>query len=82
MEHLAGELHARRVQGVVLWEREGGGEDTAFEGCLFGSADQTFPLEQVVLVHGAGGDAGRAVGGKQFVLMQEAALGGGGHGSS
>lgn len=68
VEHVAGELHGGRGEGVVLGEGEEGGEDAVLEGGGGRALDEGFPGEQVVLVDGPGGYAGGGVVGQIFVF--------------
>lgn len=78
MPHLAQEPHAGRVERVVLWELQLGGEDAAFEGRAVWPLDQGFPEEDVVFGDGAGGYAVGGGGGEGFVFVEEASGGYGG----
>lgn len=78
MPDIAQELHARRVQRVILGELELGGEEAAFERGAVGALDQGFPKEDIVLGDGPGGDAVRGRGGQGAVFVEEAAGGEGG----
>lgn len=78
MPDIAQELHARRVERVVLGELELSGEDAAFERSAVGTLDQGFPEEDVVFGDGAGGDAVGRGGGEGAVFVEEAARGEGG----
>lgn len=66
------ELHARGRKRVVLWELQLSGEDAALERRVFGALDEAFPVEEVVLGDGAGGDAVRGIVGQSAVLLEEA----------
>lgn len=66
----ANEFHRRWAEGVVAWELELGGENSAFEGCFFGALDQRFPVEHVIFGNWAGGYALGWVCGKVFVFVE------------
>ncbi len=73
---IAEKLHRRRRQRIVLGKLELGGEDAALKGRALGALDQALPAQDVVLGHGAGGDALGRVVGEGAVLLEQAALGG------
>lgn len=68
---VAGKLHGRRHERVVLWELELGGKDAVFVGRAFGAGDQGFPHKQVVFFDGAGGDALGWILGQVFVFLEQ-----------
>ena len=49
MKKLRFEPHLGGVEWIVLWEGQGGDEDSILEICPLGSRDGSFPLEKVVL---------------------------------
>lgn len=80
--HVGEELHGRRRERVVLGEFQLGGEDAAFKGRALGALDEAFPVEEVVLGDGAGGDALGGAVCESAVFLEEAPVGGGlGHGA-
>lgn len=80
--HVGEELHGRRRERVVLGEFQLGGEDAAFKGRALGALDEAFPVEEVVLGDGAGGDALGGAVCEGAVFLEEAPVGGGlGHGA-
>lgn len=81
MPHIGEKLHRRRRQRIVLGKLELCGKDAALKGSSFGPLDEAFPVQQVVLGDGAGGDAFGRVVCEGAVFLEEAAVGGGlGHG--
>ena len=78
MPHVhAGERHLGWAERVIAWEFQLGGENATFEGSVFGTLDDGFPVEEVVFADGAGGDAIRGVGAEEAVFVEEALLGDG-----
>jgi hypothetical protein len=77
VKHVADKLHRRRRQRVVAREAQLGGEDAPLKGRALGPLDEGFPVQEVVLGHGAGRDAFGGVVGEGAVLLEEAAVGGG-----
>ena len=73
MPDLAQEAHRGRVQRIIFWEFQLGGEDAAFKGRAVWALDQGFPEEDVVFGDGARGDAVGRGGGEEFVFVEEAA---------
>lgn len=81
MPHVSEKLHRRRRQRIVLGELELCGKHSALKGSSLGALDEAFPVQQVVLGDGAGGDAFGRVVCESAVFLEEAAVGGGlGHG--
>lgn len=81
MPHVGEKLHRRRRQRIVLGKLELCGKNAALKGSSFGALDEAFPVQQVVLGDGAGGDAFGRVVCEGAVFLEEAAVGGGlGHG--
>lgn len=80
MPDVTGKLHRRGHQRVVLGEFELRGEYASFEGSAFGPLDYGFPVEEIVFIGGAGGDAFGWVDGERFVLLEETFGGDGVHG--
>lgn len=74
MPDLAKKLHLGRVQWVVLGEFQLSGENAAFKGGAFGSLNESFPKEQVILIDWPRCDAIRRRGRKGAVLVKEALL--------
>jgi hypothetical protein len=74
MPQIHQKLHGWRRKRVVLRELELGGKHTALKGCVLGTLDQAFPVEDVVLGDGPCGDALWRVVCERAILLQEASL--------
>ncbi len=73
MPDVAQELHAGRVEWVVLGELELGWEDATFEGSAVRPLDQGFPEEDIIFGNWSGSDPVGGGGGKGAVFVEKAA---------